>query len=163
MPITTNAKEAFYIQSLLKEALYLTDELSSMDKKIEKDITNNKNELTMWIETHPLAKWCIEWKSDDEAQKVLKAIFDKLFELLKISTSITGIMADATVQIFSSSRETPRKMAYFDVNPKITTDYYAKTDRLQEIYRELFYLRPPSAINLLQSDRCAKEACWRQN
>lgn len=68
MPRTQNAKEAAYVQALLKEALYLTTELAKMDKKIAIDLDSQSTSLAQWIDENSLAKWGIEKGTDTAAE-----------------------------------------------------------------------------------------------
>lgn len=50
MPTNSNSKEKLHMQSLVKEAMSLTQDLSEMDKKIEKDVLASVGAFAVWWE-----------------------------------------------------------------------------------------------------------------
>lgn len=161
MPKPQNAKEAAYVQSLLKEALYLTTELAKIDKKIETDLNVQSTSLTKWIDENSLVNWGIEYGTDTASEKALEAIFGNIFKLLKLTTGPAGLLADITVQVFSSSGRPSKRDAYLDTRPQLASDYDTKKRRLERIRAELFWYQPPIAGRMAPPDRCVQEACWR--
>lgn len=161
---TGETTDVRYLGSLVKEAALLIDDLAKMDKKIEKDILREKGALAVWweknIDGNEGASFAVEQarehipygKPVDEA---LKLIFKRVFKTLKYS----GVAISAVTAPFETSRQPSYKMAYLD--SEFGSQYFAKQQRLEEIYRELFRYMPPSAPSISQPDRCAMEACWR--
>lgn len=164
MAETTNAKDAHYLQSLVKEASALMEELSAMDKKMEADILAEKGALAVWweqnIESNKVASFMADRAKDQipsPSEEALKLIFQRVFKTLKYSRAVIGVV----LAPFETSRQPSYKMGYLD--SQFGVQYFSKKARLEAIYGELFHQMPPSSSSVLQSDRCAIEACWRKN
>lgn len=156
--------DARYVESLIKEANLLVGELARMDKKIEKDILEQQGALAVWweenIEANPVASLAVDTARDHipygkPVDEGLKLIFKALFKTLRYS----GIAISAVTAPFQVGRQPSYKMAYLD--SQFGNEYFEKQNRLVAIYGELFHQMPPTAVSILQPDRCAVEACWR--
>jgi hypothetical protein len=170
MTTTSNDPKAQQFQALIKEAMYITEGLAAIDKKIEADLRRKVGDFAMWWEENIEQVDAVKFGVDqvpDPREKVLESIFTGLFKLLKWSkpaiTLGSKLSTSAVLAPFGADKQPSYKMAYFDSNPKLMKEYLEKTDRLERIYMELFFLQPTSAASILQNDLCAKESCWTRH
>lgn len=163
MPTNSNSKEKLHMQSLVKEAMSLTQDLSEMDKKIEKDVLASVGAFAVWWEKNVEEDPATSFVADKVQEKGLEYIFENLFKILRFSKPVIEAGPGILVSVATSSRQPSYKMAYLDDKPEFAQKYEAKIARLKAIQNELLYAHPPSAASILQTDRCAQEACWRSN
>lgn len=147
-----------HAKSLIKEAILLANELKVIDKKIESDLEKQTSALVKWVESTPVVKLLVEEVADEIGGLVLEKLFTPICILLGIGVSATV----KGVEIIFSSNKTPNaRMARLDNGDPLSQEYEKKKYRLQEIYLELFRMRPPSPQSLLQNNYCDKDTCWR--
>jgi hypothetical protein len=160
-----------HLLSLIKESNMLVDDLAKMDKQMEADILKQKGALAVWweenIESDKVASFAVDRAVDKAAdhvpyvkpvEKGLKVIYEGIFKTMKWSSEMA---VSAALAPFEASRQPSYKMAYLD--SRFGNEYFAKKQRLEEIYRELFHQMPPSPTSLIQVERCAIENSWRKN
>lgn len=164
MTFTNQVKDQRYLESLIKESNLLIADLAQMDKKMEKDILEQKGALAVWwekyIENNKVASFAVDKARDKipyakPVDDALKNIFKAIFKTLKYS----NIAISAVTAPFEATRQPSYKMAYLD--SQFGNEYIKKQQRLEEIYDEIFKQAPPSSKTILQPDRCALETCWR--
>ena len=166
MASSGNRMDPRYLQSLIKESNLLIDDLSKMDKKMEKDILSQKGALAVWweenIENDKVINFAIDKARDQipyakPVDKALELIFKSIFKTLKFS----NIAISAALAPFETSRQPSYKMAYLD--SQFGNEYFAKKRRLEDIFNELFNKMPPSSDSIFQKDFCEIESCWKRN
>jgi hypothetical protein len=154
---------------LLREAYALTDDLATLDKKIEHDLNARKSALAKWIEAHfdsveltPAGKFALDQAKDKAKEWPVQEIFKAIFKLLGIPLKAADLPASIVVSVFSADeKKAPnRQQAYFDDHPQMASEYEAKKNRLSSIYTELFIASPPKVMDL-HRNICDVEACWQ--
>jgi hypothetical protein len=169
MPTKSIAPNTERTYKLLREAYALTDDLSTMDKKTERDLNAHKSRLAKWIDENvgtveltPAGKFAVNQAKDKAKEWPVQQIFKAIFKLLSISVKAAELPASIVVSVFSADEDkAPNKQqAYFDDHPQMASEYQTKKDRLSRIYTELFIASPPTVMDL-QKNVCDVEACWQ--
>jgi hypothetical protein len=166
-----------HYSALLKEAYFLSVEISKMNQKIDADLRKQNGELAYLIHQYD------EWK-DDSAQNLVtgqaiekgadKVVFDpikkRLIEIIaKIAKVSVPVLEKAGERISwitnlltpaNSGQEWARDV-YLDDKPELAKEYYTKADRLAQITKELMVDDFSSmSVPLDLKNTCAVQACW---
>jgi len=159
------------VKTLLKEAIFLGNRIAERDKKIEKAVRGRVGDFAVWweknVEDVPAINFVVGKAGEamDPRATALEAIFTGLLAVLKVSETAVKIgssgLAAAVMAPFEASKQPSNRMGYLDDHPDDFKAYLDDVDRLNSIRMELFMLQPTSASTILQTDRCAKEACLR--
>jgi hypothetical protein len=165
---------ANHYSALLKEAYFLSVEISKTNKKIDSDLRKQNGELAYLIHRYD------EWK-DDSAQNWLadkavdKGVVDPIKKRLiqivaKIAKISVPVLEKGLTRLgWFTDLLTPANAGqewaydvYFDDKPQLAQQYYAKVNRLKQITKELIADDFSSmSVSLDLKNTCAVQACWR--
>ncbi len=158
MSAIPRSQELVYVHGLIKEAVVLTDQLASMDKKKEAAIRKEKGALLVWweenVDSNPSVKF-IAGQVPNPVEKGLEAIFTRLFKLIGITAELaTSASVAAVMAPFEAVENDDARVKFYDDNPEFMQQFWQKQKRLQDIYLELFVYAPPSLDSFVRVNDC---------